>query len=246
MTLTFAMPYYKNPGMLAHQYGVWSSYPDALKAQIEIVLVDDGSPVPALDVPRPAGLPPLRIFRVVEDIPWHQHGARNLAAHAAVAPWLLLTDMDHVVPADSLAALLGRIAAAGPETIFTFHRLDAPRLTPTLNERGEWKPHVNTYALTRDLFWRVGGYDEDAKGYGTDNYFRRRLLDGRAVTHLSDVPVIRVPREVIPDASTCEPGVDPRELRNRGRIPLTRQVMADKMARRLPPRVLDFPWEQVL
>ena len=243
--LAFCMPYYKNPGMLAQQYQVWSEYPEALKAQIEIVLVDDGSPSPAVDVPRPEGLPALRIYRVLEDRLWHQHGARNLAAKEAAAPWLFLTDMDHVLPAKSLEALLGRL---NYDVVYTFHRLDAPRMTPTLNDRGQEKLHVNTFAMPRAYFWKVGGYDEDCVGYGTDSYFRRRLFAERRPVHLADVPVIRYAREVIPDASTCEAGVDPRVLRNRGRrVVETRTRLEDKRRRgETAPLVLDFPWMRVI
>jgi glycosyltransferase involved in cell wall biosynthesis len=247
VTLSIVVPFYRNAMMLAHQYAVWTGYPEARKAQIEIVLVDDGSPEPAASVARPDGLPPLRIYRVLEDRPWHQHGARNLGAREAQGPWLCLTDMDHVLPAESVERLLAVLATADPESVFMFHRLDAPRLTPTLNDRGEWKPHVNTFALTRELFWRVGGYDEDCVGYGTDSYFRRRLLADRAHTLLMDVPIVRYPREVIPDASTTEPGVDPRALRDRGRRTAeTRERMNRKARLGLPPRVLDFPWERAL
>jgi hypothetical protein len=233
--------------MLAEQFRVWAGYPAALKDQIEIVLVDDGSPEPARDVSRPDGLPVLRIYRVLVDRPWHQHGARNLAAREAVAPWLLLTDMDHVLPAASLASLLDVIDRASPNDVFTFHRLDAPQLSPTLNDRGEWKPHVNTYALRRAKFWRIGGYDEDAVGYGTDSYFRRRLYAEGPATHLADVPIIRYPREVIADASTCAPGIDPRALRNAGRRSAeTKARLREKAFRGERPKVLDFPWERAL
>lgn len=74
--LTMIYPYYDNPRMLGLQYGTWREYPEDLKQDLEIILVDDGSPEsPAIDVPRPDGLPKLRIYRVLVDIPWHQHGA---------------------------------------------------------------------------------------------------------------------------------------------------------------------------
>lgn len=245
--LSLVMPYYKNPMMLAHQFGVWSAYPDDVKAQIEIVLVDDGSPQPAADVVRPEGLPPLRIYRVLEDRPWHQHGARNLGAKEAVGTWLLLTDMDHVVPAETMTSLLAMLPDANTHAVFTFCRVDAPKLTPTLNDRGELKPHVNSFALTREKYWRVGGYDEDCVGYGTDSYFRRRLYAEQPETHLKQIRLIRYPREVIADASTCEPGIEPRDLRNRGRRSAeTRSRIAEKIARNERPKVLDFPWERVL
>ncbi len=48
-------------------------------------------------------------------------------------------------------------------------RVDAPNLTP-------YKPHPNTWLLTTDLFYRIGGYDERFSGfYGTDGEFRNRV-----------------------------------------------------------------------
>jgi len=248
MLIAYAMPYYKNPGMLAEQYRVWSAYPDDLKAAIEIVLVDDGSPQPAIDVLRPADLPPLRLYRVLEDRPWHQHGARNLAAHEAAAPWLLLTDMDHVVPPESLRDLLLVVAAAAPTDVFTFARVDAPDLRPTVDRHGAAKPHVNTFAIRRDHYWRVGGYDEDCVGYGTDGYFRHRLNAVSTRRHLAGVPIVRYPREVIADASSCQPGVNPRAFRDAGRRPAeTARRQAAKRARgQQGPTILAFPWERVL
>lgn len=233
--LSIVQPYYRNPGMLAHQYALWASYPAALKAQIEIVLVDDGSPEPAADVPRPAGLPPLRIYRVLEDRLWHQHGARNLGATVAASSWLFMTDMDHELPTASLEALLRATASAG-DRVFTFHRLDAPNLTPKLLH-GAPHPHQNTFAVTKTRYWAAGGYDEDLCGfYGTDGYFLRRMVIGAEIVHLLDAPVVRYPREVIPDAST-------RADREAGRRPGDRQAVMSRRQPDVPPRVLQFPWE---
>lgn len=246
-SLSLCAPFYKNSLMLAHQYSIWASYDDRLKAQIEVVIVDDGSPSPALDVPRPEGLPALRIYRVLADIPWHQHGARNLAAKEAAAPWLFLTDMDHVLPGYTLDALLALVMVAPPDSVYTFARVDAPHGRPTLDARGERKPHANTFAINANHFWRVGGYDEDCVGYGTDGYFRSRLAASSRLRHLKDLEIIRYPREVIPDASGSQPGMDPKAFRHAGRRTVeTRRRMAAKAAAKLPPKVLDFPWERVL
>jgi hypothetical protein len=244
--LSLCLPYYRNPGMLAEQYRTWADYPPEVREALEVVLVDDGSPEPAADVPRPDGLPPLRIYRVLEDIPWHQHGARNLAASEALGPWLLMTDMDHLVPGESLSALLTVLETASPKTVYTFRRLDAPDLTPTVNERGEAKPHVNTFAIAKATFWAVGGYDEDCVGYGTDSYFRKRLYAKCPAVHLKGIPIIRVPREVIPDASTRPTTpMDPRAFRDAGRR--RGETQKNLMQKRGgPPKVLAFDWELVL
>jgi hypothetical protein len=240
--LSLVMPYYDNPWQLARQYLRWSAYRLENKARLEIVLVDDGSPRwPALDVPRPPGLPPLRLYRVLVDKPWHQHGARNLGADQARGPWLLLTDMDHELPEASLEALLAR---SNRGVIYTFGRLDAPHLKPTRRPDGSLKPHPNSFAMTKALFWQIGGYDETFCGiYGTDGMFRKRAFALAAEEHLADAPLIRVPRELVADASTTTlKRKDGRELR-------AREIRrAEKEARGEADRIvtLNFPWERVL
>jgi len=236
--LSLVIPYYTNPGMLAVQYAAWTAYPAAVKAQIEIVLVDDGSPAAAMDVPRPAGLPALRIFRVLEDRLWHQHGARNLGANQAAGPWLLMTDMDHVVPAESMAQLLKVLERDRHDGFYTFHRLDAPDLAPKLLH-GQPHPHQNTFAVSKARYWAAGGYNEDLCGfYGTDGYFLQRLVKGAEITHLVDVPVVRYSRDVIPDAST-------RADREAGRRRGDRQMVMSRRRPGVPSPVLQFPWIEV-
>lgn len=233
--LSICLPFYRNSQMLAHQYGVWAGYPSALR--VEIVLVDDGSPEPAASVPRPVGLPPLRIFRVAEDRPWRQHGARNIAAHHAEAPWLLMTDMDHVVPMESLATLLEHLDSARSGDVFMFRRLDAPDLRPKL-KNGVEHPHTNTYAVAKTKYWALGGYDEDCAGYGTDAFFLRQLK-AAGVTLLSDAPIIRYSRDVIPDASTRDADrvADRQKARN--------QKMLERKARAgVGPHTFALPYAQ--
>lgn len=248
--LSLCLPYYRNPQMLAHQYAVWAAYAVPVKAQLEVVIVDDGSPASetAAAVPRPHGLPPLRLYRVLEDRPWHQHGARNLAAHEAAGPWLLMTDMDHELPASSAADLLDQVARATGDEVFTFHRVDAPDLVPKRDVFGGLHPHPNTFAVTRDRYWQLGGYDEDCTGYGTDGFFRTRLFEAGRARHLASVPVVRYPREVIADASTRAPeGVRPQVFRDRARrTQENRNLLAEKRRSGRGPTVLNFPWERVL
>src|SRR5690606_18666457 len=111
----------------------------------------------AIDVQRPEGLPTIRIYRIGVDIPWNQDGARNLGAKEAKHPWLFLCDMDHALPARTLKWLLDHVQTG---YCYTFQRLDAPDMNPTLDESGRPKPGHNIYALEKRIFWKIGGYDE--------------------------------------------------------------------------------------
>lgn len=208
--LTIVIPYYSQPAMLARQAAEWKGYPEG----IEVVVVDDGSAVPA-------AAEGCSIYRVAEDIPWHQDGARNLGAHVATGDWLLLLDIDHVLPAGAAQALLGRLPGLRPRAAFR----PARRLVSGAHRLN---PAANIWLIRREDFWRVGGYDERLCGsYGTDLEFRPRLR-----RHLRELPAPVTldvyTRDVVADAATA--GLD-RTV-----------VHPPKLAG--PPKVLGFEWSR--
>jgi hypothetical protein len=82
-----------------------------------------------------------------------------------------------------------------PNTTYKFNRVSAPAMDP-------YKPHPNSYFISKQIWDRVGGYDERFAGYyGTDGDFRDRLNQHSAVDQMKP-HLIRVPREYIHDAST--------------------------------------------
>lgn len=241
--LTLIMPYYENPGMLARQFEEWQKWPADARKRIRVVLIDDGSQrAPAALVVRPDGIPALEVYRVSEDRPWHQHAARNLGAHVAPDGWLLMTDMDHVLTAKNAVALLKRLPRMDGKAIFTLHRIEATTGEPTRSADGDLKPHPNSFVLTRDLYWRIGGYDEDYCGiYGTDGLFKERAFRAGRRDHLKKVALTRFWRDVIADASTNAPRKD-------GRVPGAKQAVKLAKIKRGEPdsvKVLDFEWERV-
>jgi hypothetical protein len=247
MMLSLVMPYYANPSMLSIQYAEWLGWSALAKAQIEIVIVDDGSPEPAVAVPFGAGagtLPEISIYRITEDRPWHQHAARNLGAHVARAPWLLLTDMDHMLTAENAEALIKRLGKLDPGTAYFLNRIEADTGLPTLGGDNRPKPHPNSFVMTRDLYWEAGGYDEDYCGiYGTDGLFKDRLFRLAVRGLLKHVALKRYWRDLVPDASTTT------LERKEGREPGAKKAVA--LRKRAEGRegmvtTLNFPWEKAL
>lgn len=209
--LSVIVTYYSQPEMLARQAAEWKGYPEG----VEVIVVDDGSRIPA----KADGC---SIYRVTEDIPWHQDGARNLGAHVALHEWLLLLDIDHVLPAEAAQALLRRLSELRTMSAFRPSRRlvsGAHRLNPA----------ANIWLIRREDFWRVGGYDERLCGsYGTDLEFRPRLR--RTLKELPAPVTLDVyTRDVIADAATA--GLD-RAV-----------VQPPKLAG--PPEVLGFEWSRV-
>lgn len=240
-SLTLVYAYYDNPRMLAIQYETWAQYPAYFRRRCSFVVVDDGSPRwPAVEVERPE-LQHLSIYRVKHDMPWHQDGARNLGAHVAGEGWLFLSDMDHVLPTESLEGLWRQATDAG--AFYTFDRVDKMTGQPMRNAVGQHKPHPNSYAMTRALYWQAGGYDEDFCGvYGTDGEFRRQLLRVGVHKHLP-VPIVRYSRDVVADASTTT--LDRKEYGgpDAKRVAHARKELAGRTGRIL---TLAFDWKREL
>ncbi len=205
--LTLVLPHWQNLGMWAEQQAVWADYPAQLRARLHVILVDDCSAKAERPTRRTVtvkGLGSLRIYRLLEHKRWNWLACRNLGAKMAAPGWMLLTDIDHVMPEKTLTRLV--TDDLDPRSAYRLCRVDAPRRWPyALRECKEYKPHNDTWLMTRDLFFSRGvfGYDERLSGcYGTSGEFKDRVFaTARAVTRINDV-VIRYPREIIPDAST--------------------------------------------
>jgi hypothetical protein len=238
ITLIFA--YYENPKMLSVQYAHLKGLPVELKKWVNLVVVDDGSPQYSA-WGEDLGLLSVMVCRMTKDIRWNQDACRNLAVSLSATKWILLTDIDHIVPVETLNCAVHseelserdsyqftRVSLASP--------IDSPpwKLTP-------YKAHPNTWLITKNLYERVGGYDERFAGYyGTDGDFRTRVLSVSEVVHLP-YPIIRVPREIVADASTTHyKRKTPEDGANIKRIKQERAFDPEWR-----PKRLTFPWELV-
>ena len=190
LSLVFA--YYENPKMLSYQLEHLAQLPAKLLSQIEIVVVDDASPeAPAVTVARDFQHLPLSVFRIAENRPWNQDAARNIGVAEAKAPNVMLTDVDHIVPADTLEALTSLNPGLDAVT-FSRKAHFSDRRIPS---------HVNSYFMSKAAYWEVGGYDEDFWGwYGTDKMFRKRLQKHLGVVLREDLLLELVTRGSISDA----------------------------------------------
>lgn len=226
--------FYKNPGMLEREYAHLAALPADLKAHLELVICDDASPKgfqakpPANDI----GLP-VSVFRIREKTPWNWMGARNIAAHHATGDWLLFTDADHLVP--EVTARRVTEGELDERNVYRFRRVDAPAMTP-------YKEHPNSWLMAAPLFReRFIGFDERWAGsYGSDFDVRNRLYAAARKVVMLSAPLIRVPREVVPDASTTDFGRKQSEFS--ARIPERRAQIEREGG---PPRTMSFPYKRV-
>jgi len=186
--------------MLALQVEHWNSYPQKVRQRMRINLIDDGSPDhPALPIAKKYE-GDLALWRINEDIPWNQHGARNLGAKMAKGenPWMFMSDLDIVLPADMAVRLLRVLRKLKRNKFFTFERAYAPDFTRR-------KIHTNTFLVRKQIFWKSGGYDEDYCGtYGGDHEFLQGLRAVAKRGHLGEILLHGYDIDVVSDAHTLK------------------------------------------
>lgn len=225
------MAYYDNPTMLKRQLENIASYSRELKENMELIIIDDCSPLWPAQFELEPGIR-MHLYRTCVDIPWNQDFCRNLGAMKAKTDWLLLTDIDHLVPESTMQALFKKNDLK-KSLVYKFDRISAPDMQP-------YKPHPNSWLMTREMYWHIGGYDERFAGhYGTDGDFRDRINVYTDIIQLP-FPIIRVGREVIPDASTTtlqrkkpEDGV------------AIQRIKGERGSIHVAPVIMSFEWEEI-
>lgn len=223
--VTFIYPFYENAQFLQRHLKHWAAFPAELRKHLSAIIVDDGSPTPArFDVVAPF---PIRLFRIDIDIKWNWLAARNIGAHHADEGWLLLTDMDHLIPATTASSMIyGR---HDPACVYAFSRTE---------HTGQIiAPHSASFLMTREMFWKTGGYDEALSGhYGTDGEFRRRVARVAPIQVLTD-DLVRY--EYVTDSSTSR---YPRKLP--ADADAVRRLV-EARSKDWTPKVLSFPYGEV-
>lgn len=237
---TLVVPYYDNPEMLKEQQRKWRALDADIRQSLHVTVVDDGSPrapaAPHVEPETRAALASFRLFRTQVDVRWNWLFCRNLGVEKAKTEWVLMTDMDHVIPNDTWRRLMrGKLDAL---CAYRLSRVLAP-------DYASHHPHPNTWVMTRHMFRnRIGGYDERFSGvYGSDGQFHRRVEAWARAIHILPEPAILYPETVIPDA--CTTTYTRKEPIDRERKDAIKEEIKS-MGAGYVPRRLTFPWEQVL
>lgn len=129
----------------------YATYPADLLDRVHFVIVDDGSPLPYQ-------IPEVELnltwLKITQDIPWNNPGARNLGVTYAKSDKIVLSDIDHEFPVETLHHMLDRPECG--RSFFKFRRF----------QDGEPKyTHANTFLMSRARFLRLWGYDEEFCGH---------------------------------------------------------------------------------
>jgi glycosyltransferase involved in cell wall biosynthesis len=170
MKLSIVIPVLDSHEVVKRQVLYWNTIPTD---NCEIILVDDGSN-PPIQIMWHIYIP-IFIFRTHDTSPWSEHMATNLGISKARGEYIFKTDIDHIIPPESLDEALAYNGTA----LLRFKRKEAK-----INIRGEIsdigkerKPHSNTHVLKKSTFEKIGGYNEYGRGVGCGGSydFRCRL-----------------------------------------------------------------------
>jgi hypothetical protein len=235
MKFTIVMAYYENGGMLDRHMQEWSEYDEEHKKHIKAIIVDDGSPNdPAVSHIKDVGFP-INLYRIKQDIPWNQNGARNLGMTHVKKGWVLLTDMDHLLPKEQVQNILNN----------EWNERSVYKPLRAKPDGSSYKRHPNTYLITRKVYWKLGGFDEAYSGYyGSDSTFRRHLKRTSRLSETDFFHVVLYGRDDIPDAST-----NPERYGRKGsKYHLVKHKVLRQRRKESPPPIkpLNFDWEKVI
>jgi len=238
--LSLIYAYYENPEMYRRQVEEWSRYSEKVKQQLTIYVTDDCSVnFPLRNIQeKPKGIK-LNRFEILEKVNWNWLACRNIGAKYSKRKWLLLTDMDHLITVGDMERLIRTISKnnLNEKFVYLFERVDAPFNIP-------YKPHNDSFMMTKNLYWKIGGYDEELSGnYGTSGRYRARAFKVAEGNKRLSIPLVRYPREVIADASTTG-----MIRKGKGRDPLALKRIEDKKkeeGREHEIKLFSFPYREI-
>jgi hypothetical protein len=225
--ITMIYPFYDNPAFLAEQLKWWHQWSPELRHWVSLIVVDDCGPIPAAEILKGSVLPfKTRLFRIEKDVRWNWLAARNIGAYEAENGWLFLTDIDHVLTPEVAEKL-----------VRGFHRKEIIYRFSRKEHTGEdIHPHPNSWFMTKQKYWQVGGYDETLSGYyGTDGEYRSRCAATAEIKRFSDA-LVRYER--LGDSSTR------KYLRKQPEDAKVRQLIRARKAN-WKPKTLSFPYHEV-
>jgi hypothetical protein len=245
--VTLCLSYYRNCEMLMRQVQEWEHYPDGIK----IIVVDDGSPEPALPIIESTASPDLleriALYRIMVDVPWNREEARNLAAMQCDTEMLMNLDIDHLLPAESARALLE--FSPNKKHWYRFPRWRKGKADETRRkdsiaddiEFGEIKPHIDGYLISKDLYMKSNGYDLAFSGClgGGSDYLKRLEAIAKPLVLPAQMPLHVYTRSEVKDASDWSLSRDTNEGKRRSRVKQLVGKPIEKCA-------VKSPWERQL
>lgn len=160
-----------------------------LPDDVEIIFVDDGSDPPIVDT---IGVRNLTIHATNDTRPWTWAVARNAGARIARGEYLLMCDLDYIIPKSAIEDTLelrqdrmnfrrefAILNESGHIVQGEAQVLEYGLSPQRLQDRGfKVSAHTNDFVMRKETYWKLGGYREDFIGrpypQGEDRDFQKK------------------------------------------------------------------------
>lgn len=231
--ISIIIPYYNQPQMFAIQLAYMGNYSGFVRGSIEVIFIDDGSQTFPMQVPPSMGFQ-ARFFRTLQDVPWNSPFCRNLGARHARHEWLLLNDIDHLLPNELLSAIISRDLDSATIYLPSRERIHEPGI--------EYKPPTNVFFIHKSIREQLIGEDERLSGHysGQDCDFINRSKAVAKWVQISERSIV-VGSDIVPDAKTKNlPRKSPEDYAAVAKILEDRNAQAGWV-----PVTLSFPWVEL-
>lgn len=197
--LTIGISYYKNPQTLSYQWKFLNQYDKSIHDRLEVIIVDDGSNLGFRAEELPIFREPIpfkcSIYRIIPDMAWNQAQARNIAAKFCSSDWFIYLDVDHFFMPEEIKKLMEM--ELQPEFLYYLNRRKHTTGEPN-------HPHKECRLLTKELFWKIGGFDESFSGiyvFPEWEMFKKRI-EGKYGQSIIPVCLDRISSDLFHDSST--------------------------------------------
>jgi len=242
---TMLHPFYNERERFELLVDNWATWSDEVKARVPVVLIDDCSPSPVHtwftpEIIDKLGNLNITVYRITTDLKWNTPGALNLGFTVAPSPWVLTMDSDCTFNAEDIEKFL----AATPLEQFYYRFIRQRQGDPDTEDLHTNKPLPCSLLLHKNMFWNIGGFDEEftgarSGGYAIfDNHFHNQAERmGYEWFTWTDVTAI----EWMPSLASMERPVETRE-----HYRINKKIMHAKEAGDLPVKteILRFDWER--
>jgi hypothetical protein len=170
--LSIISHFYNAHECVDQQIAHWQQINPQLRNLFEFILVDDFSDTEYKLPPNDLNI---RLFRVTDDIPWNQGGARNLATIHATGAVAMFIDIDQHIKIEFLERLCASIENIQRKTIH-FFKSNPPLIN--IQNGQELSHHPNSFFVNLKDFKAHVHYDEDFAGhYGFEDIFVMRAWE---------------------------------------------------------------------
>jgi len=173
--LTLITTYFNQKEWLEELIQYWNEFYREFVDDIDIIIVDDYSSVPAFPIVKQNYLyNNISVIRVTADYKINAGGARNVGVHEAKTNNLLLVDLDTLVCSDLITEIL---TWNYTENTF-YYRFFNELAKIDMKTNSRYQKSSNSFYIKKDIFVAVGGYSEKLNGsYGYDDHFLFDLLE---------------------------------------------------------------------